>query len=121
MLANDKFASNALLSVPRNGSWLISPISSTITDFLGEIYIDDMDLIVTRPEHTTAAAVHKELDRSASAWVAGLNATGGALNPDKCKWTLADYCWKIGRWRYAKQLELDIEIPLPNGTTAKIS
>jgi hypothetical protein len=68
-----------------------------------------------------AAAVHKELDRSASAWAAGLNATGGALNPDKCKWTLADYCWCSSRWGYAKQPELDIEIPLPNGTTAKIS
>jgi hypothetical protein len=61
-----------------------------------------------------AAAVHKELDRSA-------NATGGAPNPDKCKWTQADYYWKNGRWSYAKQPKLDIEIPLPKGTTATIS
>ncbi len=51
-----------------------------------------MDLIVTKPELTMAAAVHKELDRSASTWVARLNATGWALNPNKWKWTLADYC-----------------------------
>jgi hypothetical protein len=75
-------------------SQLISPISGTIIDFLGKIYVNNMNLIVTRPELTMAAAVLKELDRSASAWAAGLNATGGALNPDKCKWTLADYCWK---------------------------
>jgi hypothetical protein len=80
-----------------------------------------MDLIVTRSELTVAAAVHKELNRSARTWVAGLNATGGELNPDKCKWTLADYCWKNGRWSYAKQPELGIEIPLANGTTAKVS
>ncbi len=76
---------------------------------------------MTRPKLTMAAAVHKELDRSASAWVAGLNTTGGALNPNKCKWTLADYCWNNCRWGYAKQPELDIEIPLPEGTTEKIS
>ncbi len=57
---------------------LISPISGTIIDFLGEIYVNNTDLIVTRPVFMTAAAVHKELDRSA-------NATGGASNPDKCK------------------------------------
>ncbi len=78
-------ASDALLSVPSYGSQLISPISGTIIDFLGEMYINNTDLIVIRPELTMAASVHKELDRSASTWVAGLNATGGALNPDKCK------------------------------------
>jgi hypothetical protein len=67
------------------GSQVIYPISGTIINFLGEIYVDDTDLIATRPNLTTAAAVHKELERSASAWAAGLNATGGALNPEKCK------------------------------------
>jgi hypothetical protein len=102
------------------GSWFISPISGTIIDFLGEIYIDDTDLIVTHPNLTTAAAVHEELERSASAWADGLNATGGALNPDKCKWTLADYSCLGGKWTYAAQPNLDIEIPLPNGDTARI-
>jgi hypothetical protein len=85
------------------GSRLTSPINGTIIDFLGGIYVNNTDLIVARPELTMAAAMHKELDRSVSAWAAELNATGKALNPDKCKWTLADYCWKNGRWSYAKQ------------------
>jgi hypothetical protein len=103
------------------GSQFISPISGTIIDFLGEIYVDNTDLIVTRPNLTTAAAVHEELERSASAWAAGLNATGRALNPEKCKWTLADYCCKGGKWKYAAQPDLAIEIPLPNSNLAKIS
>jgi hypothetical protein len=49
------------------GSRFISPISGTIIDFLREIYVDDTDLIVTHPNLTTAAAVHEELERSASA------------------------------------------------------
>jgi hypothetical protein len=65
-----------------HGSWFISPINGTIINFLGEIYVEDTNLIVTRPNLTTAAAVHKKLEGSASAWAAGLNATGGALNPE---------------------------------------
>jgi hypothetical protein len=49
------------------GSQLISPISGTIIDFHGEIYVNDTDLIVTRPKLMMVAVVHKELDRSASA------------------------------------------------------
>jgi hypothetical protein len=45
------------------GSQFISPISGTIIDFLGEIYVDDTNLIVTRPNLTTAVTVHKELER----------------------------------------------------------
>ncbi len=45
------------------GSQFISPISGTIINFLGEIYVDDTDLIVTRPNLTTVAAVHEELER----------------------------------------------------------
>jgi hypothetical protein len=52
---------------------------------------------------------------------AGLNATGGALNPEKCKWTLADYHCKGGKWKYASQPDLAIKIPLTNGNMAKIS
>ena len=96
----------------------ISPFSGTIIDFLREIYVDDTDLIVTHLNLTTAAAVHKELESSASA-SARLNTTGGALNPEKCKWTLADYSCEGGKWKYAAQPNLDIEVPLPNGNTAK--
>jgi hypothetical protein len=32
---------------------IISPISGAITNFLGEIYVDGMDLIITRPEFDT--------------------------------------------------------------------
>jgi hypothetical protein len=35
------------------GSRLISPISGAIINFLGEIYVDDIDLIITRPKFTT--------------------------------------------------------------------
>ncbi len=68
------------------GSPIISPISGAVIDFLGEIYVDDTNLIVTHPDLETSAAVLEGLHSSAEAWSSGLNSTGGAINPDKSRW-----------------------------------
>jgi hypothetical protein len=43
------------------GLRIISPMSGAIIDFLGEIYVDDTDLIITRPEFYTAARTQEGL------------------------------------------------------------
>ncbi len=75
--------------------------------------MDNTDLIVTRPELKMATAVQEELQSAVGAWSAGLNATGGAINPKKSHWILADYLWTNGQWGYSKQPMLPIEILLP--------
>ncbi len=55
------------------------------------------------------------------AWVSGLNATGGAINPEKSRWIYDGYTWTNGTWEYAPQPNLPMEIPLPDGTSAMIS
>jgi hypothetical protein len=82
--------------------------------------VDDTDLIVTRLELKTAMAVQEELWLAAGAWSAGLNATGGAINPKKSRWILADYLWTNGQWGYSKQPAVPMEIPLPDGSTANV-
>ncbi len=57
------------------GSRIISPISGAVIDFLGEIYVDDTDLIVTHPDLETPEAVLECLHSSAEAWSSGLNST----------------------------------------------
>ena len=69
--------------------WL--PISGAIIGFLGEIYVDDTDLIVTRPEFTTARETQEGLKEATWAWASGLNVTGEAINPDKSRWIFAGY------------------------------
>ena len=104
------------------GSRILSPISGVIIDFLGEIYVDDTDLIVTRPEFRTASETQEVLKEAAGAWTLGLNVTGGAINPDKSRRIFAGYVWNAdGTWEYARQPDLPIEIPLPDGSTATIS
>jgi hypothetical protein len=39
------------------GSCILAPISGVIIDFLGKIYVDDTDLIITHPDLVSAADV----------------------------------------------------------------
>jgi hypothetical protein len=92
-----------------------------VIDFLGEIYVDDTDLIITHPDLETQEAVLDSLYSLAEAWSLGLNSTGGAIHPDKSRWILASYEWINGIWRYRPQPEAEMTIPLPDGTRAPIS
>jgi hypothetical protein len=68
------------------GLRIISPMSGAIIDFLGEIYVDDTDLIITCPEFYTALHTQEGLHTAAWAWASDLNATSGAINPEKSHW-----------------------------------
>ncbi len=103
------------------GSRILSPISGVIIDFLGEIYVNDTDLIITWPDLVSSADVQDGLREAAGTWFAGLNATGGAINPEKSRWILADYQWDNGQWGYVEQPETPMEIPLPDRSTANIA
>ena len=67
------------------------PISGAIIDFLGEIYMDDTNLIVTHPDLPTLEAMLEKLRDSANAWASSLNSTGGGINPEKSRWIFAAY------------------------------
>ena len=104
------------------GARIISPISGAVINFLGEIYMDNTDLIITHPDLETQEAVLDSLYSLAEAWSSGLNSTGGAIsNPDKSRWILASYEWINGIWQYHQQPETEMTIPLPDGTQAPIS
>jgi hypothetical protein len=103
------------------GARIISPISGAVINFLGEIYMDNTDLIITHPDLETQEAVLDSLYSLAEAWSSGLNSTGRAINPGKSRWILAPYKWINGIWQYRQQPETEMTIPLPDGTQAPIS
>jgi hypothetical protein len=103
------------------GSWIILPISGASIDFLSKIYADNTDLIITRPKFRTPSDMLEGLCMAAWAWASSLNATGGAINPEKSQWIYAGYTWKNGIWGYAPQPDLSLEIPLSGGSAATIS
>jgi hypothetical protein len=103
------------------GLRIMSPISGVAINFLGEIYVDNTNLIVTHPNLEMPEAVLECLNSSAEAWASGLNSTGSAINPDKSRWIWASYEWLNGAWGYGQQSQVGLTIPLPDGTPAPIS
>jgi len=49
-----------------------------------------------------------------------LNATGGALKPEKCFWYLLDYECKDGEWTYADMTHREMFVNNPDGTKSPI-
>ncbi len=100
------------------GLRIISPIHSNIINFLGEIYVDDTDLIITWPEFDTASSAQEGLCDADWAWALGLNATCSTISPEKSHWIYASYSWNNDAWEYAPQPDLPMEILLPEGSGA---
>ena len=54
-------------------------------------------------------------------WSCLLNATGGALKPEKCFWYFVDYECSDGEWRYADTVPREMRITNPDGSTSPIT
>ena len=61
-------------------------MSGDAIKFIREIYVDDSNLLVCLAGVLDLETVVAEAQCSLNAWVQLLNATGGALNPNKCYW-----------------------------------
>jgi hypothetical protein len=90
-------------------------------DYLGEIYVDNTNPIVTWLELTTPEALLEYLHVSADAWALSLNSTGGAINPEKSQSILMVHKWVNSLWSYCPQPQTGMTIPLPDRTRAPIS
>lgn len=91
--------------------------------FAGFLYVDDTDLIVTaKHRNDTAENVAARSQAAVYQWAGGLNATGGALRPDKCSWCLIDFVWRNGKWQYRSNdcLAGSLMIPGPDGAMTEI-
>jgi len=103
------------------GSSILSPISLALILFLGEMYVDDTDLIIMKPEYKSAEDVKADAQLSIDAWANLLISTGGALNPDKCYWYNVDYKCVDGEWVYSELVDWGLSIPLPDGNRKEIA
>jgi hypothetical protein len=81
-------------------STTVSPISREVIEFMGEIYVDDTNLLTFPLEECDMGAVLKRAQTNLDKWPRLLIATGGSLNPDKCYWYLISYVCKEGVWEY---------------------
>ena len=99
------------------GSKILSPISGILIEFMGEMFVDDTDLIVIRPDLCTGREVFDEMQSAVWNWGMNLNSTGGGLKGPKCYWWLIDYEYTNGSWNYKAKVDWELMIPLPDGTS----
>jgi hypothetical protein len=83
------------------GSFLKSPITLKTVHFSGFSFVDDTDTIQTaRSCNETWREVVQGLQQSLTLWQGGLRASGGAIIPEKSTWSLVDFKWRNGIWKY---------------------
>jgi hypothetical protein len=81
---------------------------------MGALYVDDTDLYTWKEHIMDPGQI--ELEQ----WSCLLNATGGALKPEKCFWYLLDYECSEGKWTYAEETTKELRITNPDGTKSPI-
>ncbi len=91
----------------------------------GVLFVDDMDLMhIDTPQFQPHTKVHQEMTRSIHNWGRLLIATGCALKPEKCSYTLINYKVRPNSsWKYANfstQPECSMTVPSSNGTLCDI-
>jgi hypothetical protein len=108
------------------GDHLVTPISKDIGHLVGNIYVDDTDLIhLDMRQLETIEQAHKRFQASIQNWGKLLLATGGALKPSKCLYYLISFLWRPdGTWVYNKNennISLSLRIPMSDGSSEEIS
>jgi hypothetical protein len=90
----------------------------------GFLFVDDTDLIaLSESKEETTTQVMERIQHAVQTWHGGLQASGGALKPEKCSWSLADFKWVKGKWKYATADDTpgDILVPDLQGTLQPIT
>jgi hypothetical protein len=95
--------SSPLLNTLRSkgfGSEFCSPISSTLIQFVGYAFVDDSDVVESKPHQSHYRMVTQNLQQAVDTWEGGLKATCGAIVPEKTFWYLIDFKWSSGFCTY---------------------
>ena len=115
--------SSLMMRVYRQGghvSTLDSTMSGTPIEFMGEIFVDDMDLLTMLRDVFSVSGILKIAQENLDKWARLLIATGGALNPSKCYWYMISYKCQDGEWEYENDLSHNMTILMPGGDRTKI-
>lgn len=84
-----------------HGVTVRSPISGKECTQAVLLYVDDTNLWAGMDPEDDLADVADKAQRSINCWGELLIATGGALKPEKCKWTVYDMVPRaVGTWEY---------------------
>jgi hypothetical protein len=102
------------------GALIQDPITAKVIHSMDALFVDDTDLYTWREDILDQGESWCQAQLELENWSCLLNATRGALKPEKCFWYLLDYVFKDGEWTYAEMVPREMLITNPNGTTSPI-
>jgi hypothetical protein len=82
-----------MLRAQGHGTTFLSAITKTEMTLVGYSFVDDMDLVTSRPQ-INQQQVLTNCQQSLTAWEGGIRVTGRAIEPQKSHWYLVDFKWK---------------------------
>jgi hypothetical protein len=94
-----------MLRAQGHGASFKSAITQDQTTLVGFSFVDDTDLVTSRPDIPQQQVV-SDCQNSLTAWEGGIRATGGAIEPRKSHWYLVDFNWKDGTPEYKPASEI---------------
>jgi len=101
---------------------ITSAISSQKFTLAGFLYVDNTDLFYMSPEATTSSLkVVDCLQKHLLVWQHGLHASGGALAPAKCSWSMLDYYWHHGLWKLSLDPPAALRVANESGPAVSIT
>ena len=103
------------------GALLTAPFSRRELKIAGFGFVDDTDLIQTGLSLEDYWEVAAKLQAAVNLWEACTEASGGCLVPDKSWWTLVDFTWYDGEWKYTSNMDdVDLSIKDSGGIDRKL-
>jgi hypothetical protein len=79
------------------GALIRDPITAVMIHSMGALFVDDTNLYTLKEDLLDPGELWCQAQLELEQWSCLLNATGGALKPEKCFWYLLDYKCKDGK------------------------
>ena len=102
------------------GGFFIDPMSETEIHSMGALFVDDADLYTINDNLSDHRALCHQTQLGLDTWNNLLQATGGALKPEKCFWYSLEYSCKDGEWDYQHNSNAEMTITNQDGTYSTI-
>jgi hypothetical protein len=105
-----------------HGAKFVCPITKLSSHLSAILYVDNTDLLhINLEQDKLVAQVHESIQASIKNWGNLLIATGGALHPAKCFYSVILYEWTNGVWSYKdNSIREDFGVTVPLPRSAKV-
>jgi hypothetical protein len=84
------------------------------------MFVNDLDLYTWKDNIKDSVKLMMQAQKEVSQWSLLLNATRGALKPEKCFWYLLDYTCTEGEWEYTVHSDFELYVNNPDRSKSSI-